>query len=494
MTAKEPAGVPHADTTRTDAPRTGIAGLPEILGWLSILIWFALTLVIKIDLYRHGVSVGDIHLHANALVNTAWPDRLLYTATYHAERGIVTLLQDHFQPTSLLLIPIYKLFDTPLVLVALQALGPVALVWALVAINRYLSGPRWLGVLVAVITLYNPAYLKAVIDGAGGYRHDAQFLIYLPLFLAAFIHRRWGWAALTLALFCGLKQNAPLYGVMFGGLVAILGLPFGDYRRAGAAVAIACAGYFVLVGLFIPGWIGSPNQYVSWGASTLAANPIVTAWNGFWHQKWYLLNLYFLYGLASPPLYLANALDVGIYALTDRSSAIYYNFNSVTFLGVATLVGLWWLRRWPERSLSAFAPRAVRWVIILALCHATAAVAVGLGEFRHVWAKNRQATAVVDAASMEAAWNAVDRNCGVAPQDPLLVRFHRLPYWIRSQAPAHAHLLITIDPATITPEAVRRDDIGPFIEAHRDTIHPVERIGPLTIWRNDAVPCRGWEG
>src|SRR6516165_2961575 len=173
-------------------------------GPILVALWLTIVVAIKVAFYRRGIIIGDLFLYANALVNTHVPDQLLYIADYQLSRGATTLVLDHFEPSSVLLIPFFRLFETPLFLVVLQGLAPAVLAGALVVLARRFTGAAWLGWAVAVFTLYNPAFIDAAIGSVYGFHHDAQYLIYAPLFITSFLLRRFVWAVLFLILFLGV--------------------------------------------------------------------------------------------------------------------------------------------------------------------------------------------------------------------------------------------------------------------------------------------------
>ncbi len=463
--------------------------LIAILGWLLVASWFAVTVVSKIAFYRAGVSVNDIFLFANAFANTHFPDKLLYTATYDYWRGIHSLLWDHNVLTSLLLVPFYKLFDSPLFLIVLQALAPAGLVLGLVIVARRLGGDSLPGLAVALLTLFNPTFTNSVLDPVGGFRLDAQFLLYFPAFITCFLLRRPVATMVFLLLFLGIKENAAFYGMAFGALVTTLGIPLGSYRRLGLAVLLLSAAYFVLAVFFIPRWAGVPNLYVHWGVSHIGRGMLAGAADGFFRQKWYEFYLYFIYAIGSLPFYLATLPDVGMYSVLERSSSVYYDFTCIVMLSFGTLAALLRLHAAGESGFAGLARRLFKVAIAAQL-----AIAIPWTgwQFVHDWHKSMLAAVHVPAADKEAAWNMVDLNCGVCPHDAILDRFYKLPYWLRTDLPQVARYLVTIDPASLSAVALERDPLTPFLAANRDRLRLVGRAGPLTVWLNPSVPCRSW--
>lgn len=476
------------------SPYSSGAHWPRLLLWGLLALWFALIVGIKLDLYGHRVAVGDVFLHANAILNTHLPDQILFTATYQTERGITSLLQDHVEPTSLLLVPLYRIFDTPLFLILIQSLGAVGLVAGLIVVGRHFGAPRGLALAVAVLALYNPLFLKAVIDGPGGYRHDAQFLWYLPGFLACFLLRR-PWAMMAfLLLFLGIKQSAAFYGIAFGLMVAARGLPFGSYRRLAAVTAVVSILYFALSVFVIPEMIGSPNTYVNYGSTFLNNGIFRNTIGGFFDEKWHNLYEYFYLSALQPPFFLAGLIDVSVYSLMQRPATLYYNFNVVTFFAFGALLSL--MPGTATAPLPPVMPRWQRWqqrLRVLFMVQTGLAVPTGLWEMHHVWTSSLAASVTVPQRDAEAAWSLVDPQCGVAPADALLDRFHHLPFWLQPQWADRARYVVAIDAGALSEEARRRDSLHRFVAENRSHLKLLGRSGAVSVWLDPAVACRAWE-
>ena len=66
-----------------------------------------------------------------------------------------------------------------------------------------------------------------MIDSVYGFHHDAQYLIYAPLFLVCFLLRRFALAVVFLILFLGVKEDAAFFGMAFDATLALFDLPWG---------------------------------------------------------------------------------------------------------------------------------------------------------------------------------------------------------------------------------------------------------------------------
>ena len=84
--------------------------------------WAAWMIYFKFRLLHFGLATDDLFNYLNALHNTNFRDKWLYTARYHLLEGHQSLLFNHWQPTLLLLYPFAKLGGAEALLV-IQALA-----------------------------------------------------------------------------------------------------------------------------------------------------------------------------------------------------------------------------------------------------------------------------------------------------------------------------------------------------------------------------------
>ena len=479
----------------------GVIVVRKALGPALLVLWLAIMLAIKVAFYQRGIVIGDLFLYANALVNTRLPDQLLYVADYQLGRGATSLVLDHFEPSSVLLIPFFRLFETPLCLVVLQALVPAVLVGAIVVLARRLTGAARLGWAVAVFTLYNPAFIDAVIDSVYGFHHDAQYLIYAPLFLVCFLLRRFALAVVFLILFLGVKEDAAFFGMAFDATLALFDLPWGGtlsgFRLPGLIVATVSALYFVGTVLVLPHLIASPNIYANAGVTELhqgLAKIITTVWHNFFSLKWDNLWLYFFYAFGSPAFVLAGLPDIAMFSIMTRKANLYFNFTIVTFLAFGVLLTLIRLRNAPIGTLANRwrRPVAAAFALQLILC-----VPLGLWQLHDVWVKGNTGrwgppSQPVSAADTEAAWRMVDLSCSVTVSNNLLHRFYRAPYWFQSHSIGAARFVVVTDRTLLKLPARQRDWISKFFATQVDQLDLVGRSGPVTVWRNRNAPCLPW--
>jgi uncharacterized membrane protein len=448
-------------------------------------LWLAIVLAIKVGLYRRGVVTGDLFIYANAFANTHLPHRLLYIADYQLTRGATSLVLDHFEPSTVLLIPFYWLFRTPLFFVVLQALAPAVLAAALVVLARRLTGRAWPGWMAAVATLYNPLFSAAVIDGIYGFHHDAQYLVYAPLFIAMFLLRRYGWAAVFFALFLGVKEDAAFFGIAFGIALAVFDAPGGGFRKPGLMVAAVSAAYFAATVLVLPELIASPNIYANASFAELhqgVLHVVATTWDNFFARKWHDLWLYFWLAFGNPAFVLAGVPDLVLFSMMTRDANHYFDFTIVTFLALGVLLTLIGLRdaqsRWRRLIVAAFA-------VQLVLC-----VPLGLADLHHVWARNIALAQAVSAADATAAEGMVDPACSVSVSAALLPWFYRATYWFQWENAGHARFIVTTSPDPSNP--LPDDQVTEFAATHAAQLDRIGQSGAVTVWRNRAAPCLPW--
>lgn len=460
------------------------------LGPVLIAVWLVAITAIKIYSYYVGMVTSDVFLYANALVNTRFPGKILYVADYQLRNGIKSLVFDHFEPSTLLFIPLFRVFESPICLVVFEALAPLVLVICLVVLAIRLSGRAWLGWAVGLLTLFNPAFLDAVIDGPGRFHHDSLFMVFGPLFLTCFLLRKWGWAFVCLLLFLGVKEDAAFFVAAFGGAVALFGMPSSEYRRAGFAVAALAATYFLLTVVIIPALDHIPNIYAAEGVASLDHRAfLLSAARNFVKFGWHKLLLYFYLALGNPIFVIAVLPDIGMYSIMRSLADLWYVFCIVPFLAFGVLMMV--------QKLCAASPsgkrRRVQGLLLGAFTlQLLVCVPAGFWTMIHTWKKVHVESSLVPSADVEAAWNAVDRTCSVAAANNLLGRFYRLPYYIQSYHVQSARYLVATDRTLLKPNATPDGVIG-FVESHKSELEFVARFGVATVWRNPKVACLPWE-
>ncbi len=178
-------------------------------------------------------------------------DYMLYYF-FHGQWHYTGLLHGfyHINNAMLLLAPIWKYFQSPLLLVFSY---PVILVSAAIPLyylaRRFFSGSAL--PFVVVFSYLNYRYLENMLE--------MNFTVegFYPLFLFALIYfavaQKWVWYGLFLLLTLSVKEDAPFYLAAFGFLL----LWMREKRIAGAVTIIAAVGYYFFIRHFLVAWTGS---------------------------------------------------------------------------------------------------------------------------------------------------------------------------------------------------------------------------------------------
>ncbi|RYZ69825.1 MAG: DUF2079 domain-containing protein [Proteobacteria bacterium] len=149
---------------------------------------------------------------------------------------------DDFTPTALLLLPLYKIFHTPLLGLFLHPLilwlGGVALYFRVLRQTALSSGAR----LAILFSFYNCVWASLIL-----HYHFHLEVLYVPLtFLAygALKDRSWKWLTLWCVLYLGVKEDAPFYLAAFFIAAGFLGF---IKKRTAVAASLVCLTYAVWV-------------------------------------------------------------------------------------------------------------------------------------------------------------------------------------------------------------------------------------------------------
>ncbi len=177
------------------------------------------------------------------------------------------LLQQHFYPSMVLLMPLRRLVDTPLVTVLAQALLMWAAAFPLRALVRRKGLPAWLPAFACLIVLNHPIVTRSLIYLV--HPETAEPLLVLTALWA--VHtRRTPLYCLAVALLLGIKEDVGLYMAGFGVYLAVA---HGRWRLGAitAGVALAWHVFAVHVGMpyfgAVPGEVRFFGRWSHWGAT-----------------------------------------------------------------------------------------------------------------------------------------------------------------------------------------------------------------------------------
>ena len=141
---------------------------------------------------------------------------------------------DHFNPTFLLLAPVYALFPSPLALVVVQCACVAAggLIIGLLA-GRWLPGHPGAALIAQAVFLLHPSTGNLVLYDVHENALAGTFILASVLMLE---HRRWVWAGLLALLATGCKENGGLALAALGTWIIL------RHRRPGVGTLLIFAG------------------------------------------------------------------------------------------------------------------------------------------------------------------------------------------------------------------------------------------------------------
>lgn len=193
--------------------------------------WGALfTVVTVVRWWRLQHNSHDLAIFEQALYNSLHGHFLQYTCDWRFGDVPIHRFADHFEPALLLLLPLYALYNSPVWLLAAQAL---VLASGAIPVRglalRFGAGPA-AATLLGLAYLLHPAIVAAVLDEYHPSTMGGPFVLWgLHLLLGG---RPWsGWVLMILALSC--KENLPGTVCMAGLYIAWRG-----QRKPGLGLAV----------------------------------------------------------------------------------------------------------------------------------------------------------------------------------------------------------------------------------------------------------------
>ncbi len=171
------------------------------------------------------------------------------------------LLGDHFDPTILLLTPVYQLGGGPTALLVLQAVLVALVAPLLFKLARLRGATPWLAVLPAVLWVAGPLVLTQNIDD---FHHTPVAAPLIVGSIVALHQNRLLLFATAGLLACGLKEDISLIYAMLGVIVLLEGR-----RRLGGAIVAGAMTVFALgVLLVVPHYSNSLDWFAKRFAGT----------------------------------------------------------------------------------------------------------------------------------------------------------------------------------------------------------------------------------
>ncbi|MBF0171350.1 MAG: DUF2079 domain-containing protein [Nitrospinae bacterium] len=247
-----------------------------VLSFIFIVIVF----YIKYTLYIKGYVTSDIAYYANMLWNTNFYNKLLYSDYIYQLHPykLKTFFYDHFTPTYILLVPLYKLFPSPITLLVIKTVLPVFTAFLIINCFFYTynntnnNNIKWIASLFAIAYLYHPINILATIDTIYGFHFECLIPFFVILTMYFFIQKRFIPYIISYILLLGIRESIPINGILFS-IILILYYRYNtDYnntiflRRSIWATSIVSMLYIlaglIIVPLLLVGKVGTASSGV----------------------------------------------------------------------------------------------------------------------------------------------------------------------------------------------------------------------------------------
>lgn len=437
--------------------------------------WGGYMIAMKFRLLHYGLATDDLFNYVNALYNTNFQDKWLFSARYELLRGLPSLLFNHWQPTLLVLWPVVQLAGAEGLLVV-QALAPLWAAVFLLKITERLGLSAFERLFVIVACLFHPNLMAAVMDSLYGF-HGTCLLLYFgaPLAWAA-IHGRWRLAFVLLIFFLNIRENAALY-VAGAGLGWLVFSNSYFASRRGLAAAALIAGAVFVGGLIVAPWLaGVVHEHASHARDVLTTpSRIVLALTNM-DSDWHNLFLWLWPGMAAPGALLAIVPESIILVLAQKKASHWYGMTLVFAGALAVAHGLPKVRAYADRKGLA------KPLMVLLTLHM---VAIAVAGPKEVWGQTRKlVTRIgyhVPAETRIKARAAVDTRCRVSVELQAMYGFGDIPYLQYPRQAAQSRYIVTIPslPSNLTK----------WVDAAKGDLKLVYEDTHLAVFENPKVPC-----
>jgi len=238
-----------AAPARTTAKRVTTA--PYLLAAALFLTYVCWSIHRHLRLQTSGYDLGIFEQAIRGYAHLDAPDATIKAPGFN-------LLGDHFHPILVLLAPLYRLFPSPITLLAAQAALIAASSIPITRLAIRVAGPL---AAVSVGLAYGMSWgLQSAINFDF---HEIAFAVPLLAFgLTALVERRWGAAAAWTLPLITVKEDLPATVAVIGLLLALRGK-----RRLGTAmIAVAICSGLLIVGVILPAL--NPAHVYAYAAST----------------------------------------------------------------------------------------------------------------------------------------------------------------------------------------------------------------------------------
>ena len=197
----------------------------QILNKFFIVLSFSFIIIIfyiKYTLYLKGHVTSDIAYYTNMLWNTNLYDKFLYSDYIYQLHPykLKTFFYDHFTPTYILLVPIYKLFPSPVTLLVIKSILPVLTAFLLIkCFNVYIPNNddkvKNFAHLLAITYLFHPINILATIDTIYGFHFECLIPFFVVLTMYFFIKKSLVLYIISYTLLLGIRESIPINGLLF---------------------------------------------------------------------------------------------------------------------------------------------------------------------------------------------------------------------------------------------------------------------------------------
>jgi hypothetical protein len=458
----------------------GAFGPWDVAAWALAVAWAAGMLVLKLSAYRMGAYTGDGILFANALANTAPLDGAwLRYIPDGFDRGFVSLLEDHFQPTLLLLAP-------PVQALGLDFLFSVPALAALIAVYVFQrmmledQVPAPLRLVIVVLFLCNVFFMRAVFDGTHGFHNSALFILLLPPMVWAHSRRRWAPFFLFALLVMGVAESGTFYIAALCGFSLLFGGRGPAARGVNAAAAVLAAGWFAFAVAGFHTLTGGPGN-VHFGATKTVLEQVATvAEMRPVDQNWINFFGFFLPGLFAPAAYLAVLPDAIVLHLHHKEMSTWYAMPVAAMLASASAAGAGPMAAWVRQRK---APVAAGLALLLSLQALLMAVMGPLYTVK-AYSKAVSGERFVAEETRLLLRTHVPPQCGVAASHSRLWLLYDRPFLLWPHQGRYARHIV-VDPR----EPDRRAPLRAYVEQHRATLETLAATDEIEIYRQRGVPC-----
>tara|TARA_R110000782_G_scaffold243386_3_gene329932 strand:+ start:1466 stop:2845 length:1380 start_codon:yes stop_codon:yes gene_type:complete len=448
--------------------------LPLVLGIIFVA-WTAYMLFIKFRLLHFGLATDDLFNYLNALHNTNFRDKWLFTARYELINGQTSLLFNHWQPVLLLLYPLIKIGGAEALLIV-QALAPVWAAVFLLKIAEHIGLRPFDRLFVVVVCLFHPNLTAAIMDSLYGF-HGTTLLLYFgaPLAWAA-ITGRWMLALVLLVFFLNVRESGSFYvfGAAFG-FIVLGNAYFRSRRQVLPAVAISAAVFlFAIIG--IPKIFGVNHIHADQATSALTSIDTIFHHLSQMDTDWHNLFLWLWPGLASPGMLMAMLPESFILMIVGKKASHWYGMTLVFAGAIAVAYGLSRIRAFAELKRKG---HILTGILVL---HMVAIAVAGPKEIRGQTQKLVTRIGIhIPMDSKQAARAAIDDRCRTAVELQAMYGFGNLAYL---QYPRQAHQSKYIVSIPSMPTGMTQ-----WTEANQAALKVLYEDKYLKVFENPGRPC-----